>query len=104
MNRKISQATVAMLLVVGLGGLVPSASAQSGKPRNADIENIGKRDINKGRTNFTSLEKEKEIGRLAAAQFEQNVALDSDPVTQKYVNRVAQDIAKNSDSKLPITI
>lgn len=105
MYRKLSQ-TLSQTIVPLMFGvvLIPSAFAQGIKPRNTDIENIGKRDITKGSINFTSFEKEIEIGRAAAAQLEQGVVLDSDPTINEYVNRVAQDIAKNSDSKFPITI
>jgi predicted Zn-dependent protease len=35
---------------------------------------------------------------------EANVALGTDPVIAEYVNRVGQNIAKNSDAKVPFTI
>src|SRR5256885_172363 len=38
MNRRLSQTMAALLFVVGVVGPIPSASAQSVKPRNADSE------------------------------------------------------------------
>lgn len=101
MNSKISQS--ALILVLSLV-LVPTCYGQSARPRNSDIENIGKRDINKGQSNFTSLEKEAQLGREAAAQWEKGATLVTDATINDYINRIAQNIAKNSDSKFPITI
>src|SRR5678815_4489753 len=85
---------------------VPALMAQgtSGTPKYSDIENIGKRDINKGQTNFTSLEREFHLGQQAAAELERTVTLVDDADIQSYVDRIAQNIAKNSDAKFPITI
>ena len=69
-----------------------------GKPKNSDIDNIGNRNINKGSINFTSIEKEIAIGKQAAAQVEQDVTLINDPVVTEYVNRVGQNLVKNSDA------
>src|SRR5262249_42030288 len=69
-----------------------------------DIENIGRRDINKGSINFVSLEKEIALGRELARQVEQDSTLVKDLPTNEYVNRVAQRIVRNSDSKVPFTV
>jgi predicted Zn-dependent protease len=87
-----------------LAALLCSKSFGQNKPQNSDIENIGKRNINKGQTNFTSVAKEIEIGRQAAVEVERNVTLADDPAVRDYANRIAQNIAKNSDSQFPITI
>src|SRR5262245_38113881 len=70
------------------------------KPPNADIENIGIRDINKGSINFISLEKEIAMGRQLAAEIERQVLLIDDPTINEYVNRVGQNLVLNSDAKL----
>jgi len=76
------------------------------KPKNSDIENIGNRDINKGigNINFTSLEEEMALGRGLAAEIERQVKLIEDPVINEYVNRVGQNLVRNSDAKVPFTI
>jgi predicted Zn-dependent protease len=85
--------------------IVPALMAQaSGKPKYSDIENIGKRDINKGQSNFTSPEGESRLGQQAAAELERNITLVDGADIQRYVDRIAQNIAKNSDAKFPITI
>jgi predicted Zn-dependent protease len=74
--------------------------------KNGDVENIGNRDINKGigNINFMSLEKEIATGRQLAAEIERQVKLLDDPTINEYVNRVGQNIVRNSDAKVPFTI
>jgi predicted Zn-dependent protease len=74
------------------------------KPANSDIENIGNRDINKHSLNFVSYEKEIAMGRQMAAEVEREVKLIDDPVVTEYVNRVGQNLVRNSDAKVPFTI
>jgi predicted Zn-dependent protease len=79
------------------------AKAKS-KKKNSDVDNIGNRNINKGSINFISLEKEIAMGRQLAAEIERQVKLIDDPVINEYVNRVGQNIVRNSDAKVPFTI
>lgn len=75
------------------------------KPKNSDIENIGTRDINKGNILPTmSLQKEVALGRQLAAQVERQSKLFNDPVVSEYVNRVEQNIVRNSDARVPFTV
>ena len=68
-----------------------------------DITQIGNRNIGKG-VNFYSLEKEQRLGRELAAELEQEVHLLDDALVTEYVNRVGQNLVRNSDAKLPFTI
>jgi predicted Zn-dependent protease len=77
---------------------------EKNKKKNSDIENIGNRNINKGSINFISLEKEIAMGRQLAAEIERQVKLIEDPTINEYVNRVGQNIVRNSDAKVPFTI
>src|SRR5215468_9095296 len=74
------------------------------KPKNSDVDNIGARNINKGSVNFYSLDKEIAMGRQLAAEVERQVKLIDDPTINEYVNRVGQNIVRNSDAKVPFTI
>jgi predicted Zn-dependent protease len=74
------------------------------KVKNSDVENIGNRNINKGNINFTSIEKEIAMGRQLAAEIERQVKLLDDPTINEYVNRVGQNIVRNSDARVPFTI
>jgi hypothetical protein len=80
--------------------------ALKNRPKNSDIENIGNRDINKGgfKPMTPGLESEIAMGRSAARELEQSVNLLNDPVVNEYVNRVGQNIVRNSDAKVPFTI
>jgi len=68
------------------------------KPKHSDIENVGNRNINKGSINFSSIESDIRLGKAAAAEVERDVQLINDPVVTEYVNRVGQNIVKNSDA------
>ena len=81
-----------------------SKSKSKSKKKNSDVENIGNRNINKGSINFFSLEKEIQMGRQLAAEIERQVKLVEDPTINEYVNRVGQNIVRNSDAKVPFTI
>jgi len=78
--------------------------ADAKKPKDSDIDNIGNRNINKGSINFMSLEKEIATGRELAAEIEREIKLIDDPVINEYVNRVGQNLVRNSDAKVPFTI
>jgi len=83
------------------------AEKKSHTKRNSDIENIGNRDINKGpglRVMTPNLETEIAMGRQLSKELESQVTLVQDPTINEYVNRVGQNIVKNSDSKIPFTI
>src|SRR5262249_24159918 len=72
--------------------------------KHADVDNIGNRNINKGNINFTSIEKEIALGRQLAAEVDRQVKFVEDPTINEYVNRVGQNIVRNSDAKVPFTI
>ncbi len=69
----------------------------------ADVNAIGNRDVGKG-VNFYSLDKEIALGRSLAQQVEQTSKLINDPVITEFVNRVGQNLVRNSDAKVPFTI
>jgi predicted Zn-dependent protease len=76
-----------------------------GQRLNSDIDNIGNRDINKGSPLMTpSLESEIALGRASARELEQGVTLIQDPDVTSYIDRVGQNIVRNSDAKVPFTI
>ena len=86
--------------------LAKEAEKNAPKKKNDDIENIGNRDINKGGIGLLKMSLEQEIaeGRAAAKDLEASVTLVQDPVITEYVNRVGQNIVRNSDAKVPFTI
>ena len=71
-----------------------------------NIDAIGNRNVgcNKGAGNWYSLEKQVAMGQQYSQQIEHGVKLISDPVVTEYVNRIGQNLVRNSDSKVPFTI
>jgi predicted Zn-dependent protease len=54
--------------------------------------------------NLYSLEREVALGKQAAQEVERSAKLITDPVVTEYVNRVGQNLVRNSDAKVPFTI
>ena len=68
-----------------------------------DVTQIGNRPVDKG-VNFYSLEKEQRLGGELAAELEQQVRVLDDAFVTEYVNRIGQNLVRNSDAKVPFTI
>ena len=68
-----------------------------------DVDAIGERDVGKG-TNFYSIEKEIALGKGLAQEIERSAKIVDDPVISEYVNRVGQNLVRNSDTKVPVSI
>jgi beta-barrel assembly-enhancing protease len=74
-------------------------------PKNSkeDVDAIGNRNVGKG-INFYSIEKEIALGKSLAQEVERSSKLIDDPVVTEYVNRVGQNLVRNSDARVPFTI
>jgi predicted Zn-dependent protease len=88
-------------LVVSLALTAPKPIFASDPEK--DPEQIGNRNVS-GKVNFYSLEKEIAIGKGLAQQVERQAKIINDPVISEYVNRVGQNLVRNSDAKVPFTI
>jgi predicted Zn-dependent protease len=73
------------------------------KDKKKDPDAIGDRDVGKG-LNIYSLEKEIALGKGLAQDIERQAKIVDDPVVAEYVNRVGQNLVRNSDVKVPVTI
>ncbi len=71
------------------------------KDKKKDPDQIGNRDVGKG-INFYSIEKEIALGKVLAQQVRRNSRTIDDPVISEYINRVAQNLARNSDARVPL--
>jgi len=70
-----------------------------------DVNAVGTRNIGgRGVGNWYSTEGEIKMGKQYADQIEKSTKLINDPVVTEYVNRIGQNIVKNSDCKVPFTI
>jgi hypothetical protein len=92
------------------GGSQPSADsnpapAKTVHPKNSkeDVDAIGNRNVGKG-VNFFSIEKEIALGKGMAQEVERSSKMIDDPVVTEYVNRVGQNLVRNSDAQVPFTI
>jgi predicted Zn-dependent protease len=92
-------------MAVALAGqlaLVTSTSAFA-DDKKKDPDEIGNRDVGKG-VNFYSIEKEIALGKQMAQEVERQAKIVDDPIIAEYVNRVGQNLVRNSDAKVPFTI
>jgi predicted Zn-dependent protease len=94
----VSVAILAALSLLGNGAF----AGDKKKPKD-DPEEIGNRDVGKG-VNFYSLEKEIALGKQLAQEVERQAKIIDDPIIAEYVNRVGQNLVRNSDAKVPFTI
>jgi hypothetical protein len=70
-----------------------------------DVNAVGNRDIGgRGMGNWYSTDSEIKMGKGYASEIEKSTKFITDPVITEYVNRVGQNIVKNSDCKVPFTI
>jgi predicted Zn-dependent protease len=70
-----------------------------------DVAAVGNRDIGgRGLGNWYSTDTEIKMGKTYADEVEKSSKLITDSVVSEYVNRIGQNIVKNSDCKVPFTI
>ena len=83
----------------------PDESKVKHDGRRDDVDAIGNRKVGgRGLGNWYSLESEIKMGKQYAMQVEQSVKLVQDPVVNEYVNRIGQNLVRNSDAQVPFTI
>jgi len=70
----------------------------------ADVSAIGNRSSVGHGLNFYSLEHEIQLGKQLSAEVERQAKFINDPVVIEYVNRVGQNLVRNSDAQVPFTI
>jgi beta-barrel assembly-enhancing protease len=100
MGQKILTLVTAAVLAISMAGTPVAAKSKNKK---ADPDEIGNRDVGKG-VNFYSLEKEIALGKQMAQEVERQAKIIEDPVVAEYVNRLGQNLVRNSDAKVPFTI
>jgi predicted Zn-dependent protease len=101
-RRRTAKLAIAALVLPSL--LAIPALAQN---KEKDPDQIGNRDVGKGtlaNPNFYSIEHEIGIGKQMAQEVERQAKIVDDPIVAEYVNRVGQNIVRNSDAKVPFTI
>ena len=70
-----------------------------------DVDAIGNRNVGKrGLGDWYSTDTEIKMGKQYAMMVEQTARMVQDPVINEYVNRIGQNLVRNSDAKVPFTI
>lgn len=95
---------IVLLLAVALSGSPVAARPKKPKNANADLSAIGQRDINKGKWNLYSTEREIEMGERLATQTERTSRLLDDAVVIAYVAQVAERVVRHSDLRIPLRV
>jgi len=71
----------------------------------SDVDAIGNRNVGKrGLGDWCSTDTEMKMGKQYAMLVEQTARMVQDPVINEYVNRIGQNLVRNSDAKVPFTI
>jgi predicted Zn-dependent protease len=106
------------LLLLTAGSMFVATSAWAAPPDESDkqhiyhdgsihdVSAIGNRNVGCGRGvgNWYSVESQVNMGHQYAQQIDSSAHLIKDPVITEYVNRLGQNLVRNSDAKVPFTI
>ena len=84
----------------------PGSQMEKVKPGSIeDVNAVGNRNIGaRGVGNWYSTDSEIKMGKQYADEIEKSTKFITDPVVDEYINRIGQNIVKNSDCKVPFTI
>jgi len=91
-----------MQVIALLGLFCLAALPVRGDDKKDDVDEIGNRKV--AHKSIISEEKEIAIGKQYSVEVERSAKMLTDPVVNEYVNRVAQNVARNSDLKIPLTV
>jgi predicted Zn-dependent protease len=90
-------------VAAGASTLPTVATPPANEPDKYNVNLIGHRNVGTG-LNFYSLEREIAVGQDLSKQVEATSKLVTDPEISSYVNRIGQNLVRNSDSRVPFTI
>jgi predicted Zn-dependent protease len=82
--------------------LLLAVSTSFASDKKKDPAEIGNRDVGKG-INFYSIEKEIALGQQLALEVEKQAKMVDDVIVGEYINRLGQNLVRNSDAKMPVT-
>ena len=97
-----SSAVVVALLFVQVSFADPQQQKKIKTGSEADINSIGNRKVGHG-LNFYSLDREIALGSRLAREVERSTKFIDDRRVNEYVNRIGQDLVRDSDARLPFT-
>jgi predicted Zn-dependent protease len=97
---KRSRAAACILVAVLFSSALPLAGADKDKKK--DVDAIGDRRV--ARRSIISQEREIAEGKKYASEIDRTAKIVTDPVVNEFVNRLAQNVARNSDLTIPLTV
>jgi len=80
-----------------------AANPAAQKAPKYDVAQIGHRNIGTG-LDFYSLDREIALGHQLSMEVERSARLVTDPIVTEYINRIGQNLVRNSDARVPFTI
>jgi beta-barrel assembly-enhancing protease len=91
-----------MRLPLALAFLTVSVLIAFGQKGKDDVSKIGDRPVGNC-LNLYSIEKEMALGKQLAEEVARQSKLNQDPIVGEKINRIGQNLVRNSDAKLPFT-
>jgi predicted Zn-dependent protease len=88
----------ATVLVVAAVAILPALA----NDKKRDPAEIGARNVSKG-LNFYTLDQELALGKQLSIEVEKQAKIVDDPIVSEYINRLGQNLARNSDVTFPVT-
>lgn len=82
--------------------LLAATSLLQAKGKEKDPTAIGDRNVS-GTVNFYSIEKELALGKQLAIEVRKQVKIVDDPIVSEYINRLGQNLVRNSDVRFPVS-
>ena len=80
-----------------------AANREAQKAAKYDVAQIGHRNVGSG-LDFYSIDREIALGHQLSIEVESSAKLVTDPIITEYVNRIGQNLVRNSDARVPFTI
>jgi len=80
-----------------------AASPAAQKASKYDVAQIGHRNVGSG-LDFYSIDREIALGHQLSMEVERSAKLVTDPIVTEYINRIGQNLVRNSDARVPFTI
>jgi predicted Zn-dependent protease len=93
--------TTRLIAALTILALSPQVHAFA-KDKKKDPTQIGDRNVSKG-LNFYSLDQEIALGKQLSIEVEKQAKIVDDPVVSEYINRLGQNLVRNSDVTFPVT-
>ena len=104
--KRSSASLAAFLLAIAMSAPTALAQQQPDKVKSgteSDVSAVGNRKVGHG-WDMYSIQREIALGKQLSQEVEKTSKLVDDPVIVAYVNKVGQNLVRNSDAQVPFTI